>query len=81
MRQIRAKYYYFVRWSAANQEYLCRSRMADNIVMGGRREFWREYQRMCGSVIAKCFNIDGTSGNANIAALFAPNSKLYITHP
>ena len=70
-RQTRAKYHYFVRWSAANQEYLRRSRMADNIVVGDGREFWRECKRMSGSVIPKCFRIDGTSGNANIAALFA----------
>ena len=45
--------------------------MADNIVVGDGREFWRECKRMSGSVIPKCFRIDGTSGNANIAALFA----------
>ena len=71
MRQTRAKDHYFVRWSAANQEYLCRSRMADNIVVGDGREFWRECKRMSGSVLPKCFRMDGTSGNASIAALFA----------
>ena len=71
MRQTRAKYHYFVRWSTTNQEYLRGSRMADNIVVGDGREFWRKCKRMSGSVIAKCFRIDGTSGDANIAALFA----------
>ena len=81
MRQTRAKFHYFVLWSAANQEYLRRSRMADNIVVGDGREFWRECKRMSGSVIPKCFRIDGTSGNANIAALFAKDMKTYITYP
>ena len=55
--------------------------MADNIVVGDGREFWRECKRVSGSVIPKCFRIDGTSGNATIAALFAKNMKTYITYP
>ena len=45
--------------------------MTDNIVAGDGREFWHEYKRICGSFIPKCFKIDGTSGNASTAALFA----------
>ena len=76
MRQTRAKYHYFVRWAAVNQDYLCRSRMADSISVGDDRDFWRECKRMQGGNGMKCHEIDGVSGSASIAELFANKYRL-----
>ena len=40
------EYHYFVRWAAVNQDYMCRSRMADSISVGDDRDFWHECKRM-----------------------------------
>ena len=58
---------YFVRWSAVNQDYLCRSRMDHSVNVGNDRDFWRECKRMRGRNGMKCH--DGVYDIASITEL------------
>ena len=82
MRQTRAKYHYFVRWATSNQASLRRSRMAENVTSGDMRNFWTECKRITrSSTLNRCAEIDGVSGDENIAELFANKyQEIYNSH-
>lgn len=72
MRQTRARYHYVVRWAAANQNKLTRSKMAENVATNNMRDFWKECKRIENKT-NKTHNIDidGVSNDSEIAELFA----------
>ena len=71
MRQTRAKYHYFVRWAAKNHSDLRRSRMAESVATGSTRDLWTECKHISRSGTARTTEIDGVTGDQNIADLFA----------
>ena len=71
MRQTRAKYHYFVRWAAKNHSDLRRSRMAASVATGSTRHLWTECKHISRSGTSRTTEIDGVTGDQNIADLFA----------